>query len=288
MTHRASLLAGLTMLALALAPASAGIPPADKTAKQVTKQLAVDAKATLKEVNAQIKTAGAELKAALKPISAAAKDGTATIETAGALFDALTAYQSAMGGAAESAQGILVAVGFGLQTLDPSDDTFVGEYPADFMAGAGGRVDLFYDALERALAKPYPGLRKQLLKLQKLAEKKSGLLLTARLTPVAGLFEQAINVNQTTGGGRLPLTIDVAMGAHDNEDARALWVSGSVTDYGQDVRVELLGKNSSTQDAVLADDRYTRSFFGFNPGNYLFTVRAEGDDQSVRQGIGLR
>ena len=284
-------LASAAALALVLAvpaPAAAGIPPADQSAKQVTKALDSAAKSALKELNGRVKEATSELRAELKLITQAFKSGEATTEDAQDLWDALQAFQTTMTALADEADDLYGPLGIGLASLDRSDDSFTGRYPADFMPGAGGRFDNLVEELDRALAKPYPWLDKQLAKLQKLAEKKSGLLLAVRVAPVFGLHEQAVNTNASTGGGRHALTIDLTMSAHDADGERILWVAGEATDFGEDLQVLMTGQSSSTQDAIHANDRYERTFVGPNPGNYLFIVRSPGDDQSVRQSLGLR
>ncbi|GJM21411.1 MAG: hypothetical protein DHS20C15_13260 [Planctomycetota bacterium] len=260
-----------------------------QSAKQVSKTLSGALKTQLKERKSEINAATSTLKAELKALTKTFKSGDATADDASDLFDALHDFQVALAGIIEDAGSLYSPIFEGLGDLDPSDDSFSGVYPDDFMPGAGGRHDDFLADLNNAIAKPYKSLQKQLLKLRALADKKSGLLINVRLSPVRGVFEQAVNEGASTGGGRRPLTIDLTMSAHDSENVRMVWVAGSATNFGGDLPVLLFGLNSSTQDAEFVGQyRYQRAFTGFNPGNYLLEVRAEGDDYAVRQSIGLR
>lgn len=281
------------LLALAvLLPATAlagEIGSADQSAKQLSKTLAKDFKSRLKDLKADINTATGELKSELKQLTQISKSGDANLEDASDLFDALRDFQSAMAQVAEDADGFYAGIFNGLGDLDPSDDSFLGAYPDDFMPGAGGRHDDYLADVEAALAEPYKALNKQLAKLRALAEKKSGLLLNLRLAPVNGLFEQAVNDGAVTSGGRRPLGIDLTLSARDAGNNRAVWVAGSATNFGGDLPVLLSGVSASTQDAQFTSQhRFERVFNGPSSGNYLIVVQYQGDDSSVRQTIGLR
>ena len=280
-----TLAASLALLALAHAAA----------AQLTEKQAVAELKAASKDQLKTFKQAGADaisaLNDALAGVEGELSGSTLPTPFAEAVNQAVLGFLVSVEGAYEDA-----SFGFGdsgAQTLQSlgGGGTLGGVYPKDFVPGAGGVIDQFHVALDKAAAKLHDAAVKRLAKTAAKAEKVAGLALAVELRLPSRELSQMVDQNsvQSLGeGARLDAVVAASLegAVHDG----VIEVSGTTTDLADDIDVGIesaAGSLSSGATSVPVGGRFGVELLSLPEGACIAFVKQAGLPFSTVS-IGLR
>lgn len=263
-------------------------------AKQAVKDFKAELKQLTKEHKATLKAEVVGVKAGLKAAGVPFKSGDAGVGDVTDVFELLRDFQSAVFVAhsdTNDAYVILSTLLFGFE----DDDATLELYPDGFAPGDGGLLDDYVADVQQRVEALYPSLRKRLDKLAKLAEKKSGLLVSYRLMPVAAMREASANPDLAAFVSALPVVIDTVIAVSDPDlpTSNRIYVSGTAQPNGSGATLTLSGPTEIELTPAISGTtgRFEASFSaegGLPRGNYVLRARSADDATSAVLAIGLR
>ncbi len=264
-------------------------------AVEASKELKAELKQVGKEHQATLKAEQKGLRAALKAAALPFKAGDAGTGDVADVFDELVAFQSDVFLSATEADNAFSSLSVLLFDFEDDGDT-PEFYPRDFSIGAGGRIDDFIAGVQARAERLYPSVRRQLAALVRLAEKKSGLLLSVRLFPVSPMREPTVNDDGSFFVVSLPAHIDIAVAVSDPDEPsfNRIHVSGTMLFDGTGATLALAGPVDIDAPGVPIEPttaRFEHTFTfkgGLPPGNYTIRARSGPDDTSSVVAISVR
>lgn len=285
-SHAHALVAALTLLAGAAAPASAQL-----SEKEAIQQVKDASKAQPKAFKQNAAAALTTLDANLQTVEGLLTEGSDAATVGSQVASMAIVYMTSLNDAAASAKAFVEASAtLALESLADGGD-LQGLFPDDFSYGGGGVLDKHRAALTKAGSKSRDAATKRIAKAAAKAEKVANIAIQSELRFPTRNVPAAVNQGDSVGLAQTA-TIDIIVAASDldsgNDGLLAFGGSTGTDGTGVDVTYFTVGINESDETSPV-DGRWAIVFQGLHEGGYVVSAKqaTDGTFHSVGE-IGVR